>query len=119
MADPMHDYEDLFGPARGEPCPWPFECGEGWRPIIIDLLADLRRIAEEEGRPIRILQVKEKMGLLRVYTDSLSPRVPDRIDQAEEESGRVCEGCGAPSRRINLAGWLTTRCEACRATRFG
>jgi hypothetical protein len=111
-------YPDLFVDAWMNPQDqWSLACGEGWREILEDLLSDLRIIAREERVPIAIRLVKEKLGVLRVYAEPYNERIEDRIEAATDASAHVCEGCGRPSERRSLAGWITTRCEACLARR--
>lgn len=65
------------------------------------LFQDLERpVAEWErhtGRTFQVLQVKEKLGGLRVYVVSdASPAIHERVDTAERESYCLCEVCGRP-----------------------
>ena len=111
-------YPDLFVEAWMRPAEaWPFACGEGWREILEVLLSDLRIIAREERVPITIRVVKEKLDVLRVYAEPYNERIEDRIEVATDASAHVCEGCGRPSERRSLGGWITMRCEACLARR--
>lgn len=67
------------------------ECGEGWR-ILIDPLIE-RCIAEGA----KIVQIKEKLGGLRFYTEvgrPISEGLQDAILEAEARSYEVCEICG-------------------------
>lgn len=49
----MRDYPDLFGPTppggRTSPMAWGLAVGEGWMPLLLDLLAELREVVAEEG----------------------------------------------------------------------
>ncbi len=96
---------------------WPYSCGEGWRPIVEDLLAEFGRIAEEEGELIRH-SFQEKYGELRVYTNCRSPSIDAAIEAAVARSRVTCEGCGRPSELRTIEGvWMTTRCHDCRRLR--
>jgi hypothetical protein len=87
--------------------------GDGWEPLI-------RRMSEElepfcVGTDLRAEQVKEKGGELRVYLHSSGP-IPDEVlaavDDAEGESRRTCEGCGAAGAPREV-GWIKTLCADC------
>lgn len=93
---------------------WGFP-GDGWEPLI-------RRAAETIEAAIRQLpastrakttstQVKNKLGLLRWYMKGATAEMDAAIDQAEEESARTCENCGAPGTLTGNA----TLCGLCWA----
>lgn len=89
--------------------------GAGWSSII-DKLYD--RLPPE----VKVLQVKEKFGLLRVYT---SPHL-DWLDELETESASMCEMCGTTedvetSSRTSEGRpgyWIKTLCGPCRKVRY-
>ncbi len=58
---------------------WIFECGNGWFPLIKELIEDLIAL----GWDRKTCQVKEKFGGLRFYITSGSDAIYDRISQAE------------------------------------
>ena len=84
--------------------------GPGW--------ADLVRAAYQacEDADIRIVQVKEKFGGLRIYyegtrTDRQSDdHVWDLINALEAKSLRTCETCGGRG-KPRSGGWIKTLCE--------
>jgi len=92
---------------------WDFETtflpcvGEGWRPMVLKLYDDL----VELGWNRQLYQVKEKWGGLRFYIGAATGAAHDRIEQAEEESYKTCEECGAPG-RVRSTGWVKTLCDA-------
>ena len=112
----MDDYDDLF-----EPLLWYVKatsmahvrCGPGWLPLIKGLLANLRLVAQEDGLKLRIQQIEEMYGQLRVSVDGGNTRVWDLLMRAEAASGQICEGCGAPSAVARRGGTLTTLCRVC------
>ena len=95
-------------------------CGDGWFRIIDRLSTKL-----VEDPYLVVVQVKEKMGELRVYLDAVdgAPK-PDpvrtaRLDAertvAREESLRTCELCGARGKLEETSRhWLFVRCKSCR-----
>lgn len=59
--------------------------------------------------PVRAVQVKEKFGTLRFYTNSVSPEIDAYINFAENMSAITCDVCGNKG-KINEGGWLKVRC---------
>lgn len=65
------------------------------------------------GAPLpEVLQVKEKLGVLRFYLDRSDERLHDIIGRAEQRSAQMCEVCGAHGRLHSDSRWLRTRCDA-------
>lgn len=92
---------------------WGFECGEGWYPLLEDMLSKMDKL---EDKP-NIVQIKEKFGGLRVYYDcdgECSP-IEQLVNEAEKIADNTCESCGAsPAKnRPSKTGWLRTICEPC------
>lgn len=81
--------------------------GPGWSDLIDQVFNLL------ESHRTEATQVKEKFGLLRVYTYPASEELYDKIEEIEKRSGKICETCGAPGRTLNRGGWLRTICEGC------
>lgn len=109
----MRTYRDLFGTKAAwgrAPIIWGFQVGPGWRPIVLRLLDDLRRAAEGDGAPVRIRQIKEKFGELRVYVRGGGQAALDAIGAAEQEASATCETCGAPGRLRRARSYLQVLC---------
>lgn len=69
-----------------------------------------------DGR-MRITQVKEKFGSLRVYTDYPFAGVHERLIKAEDDSLFICESCGNGGKRAAISSkrqWIKTLCDPCR-----
>jgi uncharacterized protein with HEPN domain len=71
-----------------------------------------------------VVQAKEKMGVLKIYVDSvegapepdltLAARLYAERMAAREESSSTCEVCGEPgTHEARLRGWWNVRCEPC------
>ncbi len=58
-------------------------------------------------------QVKEKMGVLRFYTDGGDATVQGMIQMAEQMSTRICELFGSPAKTSRDSGWWHTTCASC------
>ena len=95
------------------------DCPDGWKNLVLDLLDKLK------GK-CKIAQIKEKFGLLVVYTDPISTdqagfdavnEADKLIDEAQEASSKICEVCGAPGNRCS-DGWITVLCELHRQERI-
>jgi hypothetical protein len=104
---------DLFG----------VECGKGWKGLYQPLID----LCNFYGIPI--LQVKEKFGGLRFYTNGVDDRIDALITAAAAASYHTCEDCGV-SRVIahdrdkpiynvttttsKTSGWIRSLCAPCR-----
>jgi len=90
---------------------WIYECvGPGWRDILERLVKDLPAL----GWTGEVSQVKEKFGGLRFYCEGDGEhKIYDRIFQAEDESFKTCEYCGAPGKTRGDRSWIKTLCDKC------
>ena len=84
-----------------------FECGNGWFPLIKELIENLIAL----GWDRKTCQVKEKFGGLRFYITSGSDEIYNRISKAENDSYEICERTGKPGKVRNDIGWITTLCD--------
>jgi len=84
------------------------ECvGKGWEPLV-------RKVYNAKtglGIPVGILQVKEKWGGLRIYTDYFVPEIEEVIRKVCSDSLTICEVCGASAGLVKKGTWYQTRCE--------
>jgi hypothetical protein len=85
--------------------------GLGWQPIVKEAVAKIEQLGG------RIVQIKEKFGGLRIYyvptTDSSSiwAQIDEIVTEAANRYDQICEKCGDAGVRIDLKGWLKTRCK--------
>jgi uncharacterized protein with HEPN domain len=94
-----------------------FACGDGWFKIVDRLSAKL-----SADPNLVIGQIKEKLGLLRIYFEP-SPLPPDEIEEATDaalaeavaESRVTCEWCGRPGKHAQREGRWSIMCGACAA----
>jgi hypothetical protein len=96
---------------------WGIECWQGWRPIMERLLDRLE--AAIGSQPMdrrdryRIVQIKEKLGVLTVYLASEgTAEMKAAINAAADESVRTCELCGEPGVLAERRAWWAVRCSA-------
>lgn len=84
--------------------------GDGWDRLVDPIVKVCQTLPN-----VRIDQVKEKFGGLRIYVSGDVPEsLHDMIDKAEKESVWVCEECGNPRETVDIKGWLKTLCSFCR-----
>ena len=84
-----------------------FSVGNGWLGIIENLIKDLIKL----GWNKQIIQVKEKFGTLRFYTNELPEKGFEVISEYTNESSITCELCGEEGKLVNKKGWHTTLCQ--------
>ncbi len=89
--------------------------GMGWTELLWTVCVRLERIARArlaEGHgPMRIVQVKEKYGSLRIFLQAGTDEAENLIDEAETKSETICEACGAQGSNHTLrSGWSKTLC---------
>lgn len=100
MQDLVEKYPTIFSPD------FEFECGSGWYHIIDCVCA----VIKNEG--CKAVQVKEKFGELRFYTDRSTDLVDGAVYTAMLISTQTCESCGNKG-KIRSGNWITTRCDTC------
>jgi len=113
---------------------WGLACGSGWFDLLWKMSEKLEAL---NFKSLKITQVKEKFGTLRVYYDVSEPNiyfkkktaknrrrknrfwktVNYKIDQiifeAEKSSSKTCEACGKPGKRLGKSSWSRINCEEC------
>ena len=97
----------------------PIECGPGWDKILDELFFVIKKNIDTKVIDIsfKIIQVKEKWGTLRVYTNWGDDHIWQLISQYEELTHRVCELCGEPG-ELRIKGWMSTLCNSCNEKRY-
>lgn len=98
-----------------------FEFGNGWLPLVFEIFGLLEDLQQMSGEAVRISQVKEKFGSLRLYL-GCGNSIADDVDLietlGEQLSVSVCDICGAPGRRgDDGSGYWCTRCSDHRGAR--
>jgi type IV secretion system protein VirD4 len=86
--------------------------GCGWYGLLAPILDEINLYnGENKKNEIEIDQIKEKFGTLNIYTTGCPDYIKGMISLAEEESGHVCEICGARGETVKINGWYTTLCH--------
>ncbi len=89
------------------------ECGKGWDGLLKPIFDYIERYNNEHEEKIEIIQVKEKFGGLRFYTNFTNEELESLIKEAESKSFMTCEICGSTNNIGHTLGWITTCCEDC------
>lgn len=102
-----------------------FECGSGWFDLIWglcegiekelgkqkhDFVEEAKERLGDEYYEFEVIQVKEKFGTLRFYTNWGTEEIYKLINEAEEKSATICEVCGSPG-KIRNDGWISVLCD--------
>lgn len=131
LQDELYEkYPKIFGqkdlsPKETAMC-WGIECGDGWYMLIDQLCKHLQFHTDHNnkswnGEPlpypqVEAVQVKEKWGGLRFYTNGHSDKQEGAISFAEKMSYHICEECGSTD-EVDLTivtGWYRSLCKTCR-----
>lgn len=79
--------------------------GTGWESLVNSAYDEL-----EKYPTLKVVQVKEKFGGLRIYTDGYIEEFEDFLINIGKASFHMCEECGAPG-NLRGGGWYKTLCE--------
>lgn len=89
----------------------------GWRKafglqMCEELNQEIITWSEATQRQFRIMQIKEKYGSLRFYTNFSTKKLDEIINKYERLSERLCIDCGQPAKWISK-GWICPWCDDC------
>lgn len=90
--------------------------GPGWLGLLDGLCATLQRLAGDirgRGGEFKILQVKQKLGALRIYYRGGDDQIEAEIDRAIGQARHICEICGRSGELHSDSGYLIIRCADC------
>lgn len=89
------------------------ECDAGWIKILDPLFSSIAtHVKYNNLEKFAVIQVKEKFGTLRVYTNNTDYYISGLIDMAVRMSEITCECCGQNGTRRN-GPWVRTLCDTC------
>lgn len=91
--------------------PWGIAVGIGWLPIIEFLCEAIK----DSG--VEFTQIKEKFGMLRIYTNNADEYASNLVDMAEMLSGKMCEDCGSVVDVTTEGDYILTLCKKCRGVK--
>lgn len=90
---------------------WGVACGDGWYDILDNLCGIVQQHVDYHKLPqVEAVQVKEKFGGLRFYTNHTDDYIRGLIVMAESMSYFVCEECGDKGKLLRK-GWFMTLCR--------
>ena len=94
------DWFNVEGDIRETSMTFGFQHADGWFDLVWRLCERLEPVVaaaeKEAGRSFQVLQVKEKFGGLRFYTNFRNDAISALIEAAEIDSVHTCEVCGQP-----------------------
>jgi hypothetical protein len=94
---------------------WDGSCrfDNGWADLVLELHDKITQMDPD----YKILQAKEKFGLLRFYyettLDTYDKEINDLVSEYQYKSGKICEYCGGEGRSASFGRWYKTCCEDC------
>lgn len=113
-----HLTSDYGGDMRATCMHWGFDVSDGWFEILRTMLGKLEtarlKLPPEQAAHVKLAQVKEKYGGLRVYLTCYPEGADKILEEASKASYETCEICGSTQDVTTEGGWLTTECRACR-----
>lgn len=90
------------------------ECQAGWKNVLQPIFDYVEQYNKNNKEKIEFLQIKEKFGGLRVYTNFITKELNDLIEKAEEDASETCEYCGTTDDVGTItSGWIKTICKKC------
>lgn len=105
----VENYDYSFTELDDMPVGWRIAFGEQF---CADIQHELDKLKSEAAADFRVLQIKEKFGQLRFYTNWVTEGIDEVIRRYENLSERTCIQCGAPATKITT-GWISPFCDKC------
>ena len=94
---------------------WGIAVGVGWFSIIELLCAAIQNyIDSHKINQIEFTQIKEKFGILRIYTNYHEDSIQKLINMTEILSEKICENCGSVINVTTKGAYILTLCKNCR-----
>jgi hypothetical protein len=84
----------------------------GWESLVTEALTKLAGNRNYD-KDLQILQIKDKFGGLRIYTNFTNERIREIISDAELLSSRTCIECGATEEYVDRENY-SNFCKTCR-----
>jgi hypothetical protein len=110
----FREFPDLF---QREQLVHGFECQDGWFDLIYGLAEQIRedRIQFSEQKYFEVVQVKQKMGKLRINIRGGDDFIQKLLKKTEQESQSICELDGKPATGLFVCAphWYRYLCETC------
>jgi len=90
---------------------------DGWRKafgeqMCEEIQQELNMMEPYQAADFRIVQIKEKYGSLRFYTNWVTDAINNVIYKYEKLSEHTCISCGAPATKMSTD-WISPWCDKC------
>lgn len=82
-------------------------CGDGWTALLANMLL----ILKQSQSPVKIFNIIEYYGLLRVNYENGDYFSRQVIELAQNSSRRICSVCGRRGRIEDVEGWFHVICK--------
>lgn len=110
----FEEYPDLF---KKELLTHYFDCQDGWFLLLDELARQIRQYSDHcsGSEKFEIVQVKQKMGPLRIYFRGGNEVIRKLIKEAEDKSKLICELDGEPAAGLCVCAphWYRYLCNKC------
>lgn len=118
QTDIVAEYPELlkeYGGDKTKTClAFGFAIRIGWKTILESLLEDLQAYNDKHtNQQVRLTEVKEKFGMLRIGIAPYFDRAIDIVSMYENLSKTVCESCGMHGSLRTDRSWIKTLCDDC------
>jgi hypothetical protein len=99
-------------------------CLDGWYDLIYKTCTEIMfylnsPLGEHLRDNFRIVQIKEKVGSLRIYINMACQPAHDIINKYSKLSEKTCEFCGKEGQIKSHNGWLKAVCKSCEKEQGG
>lgn len=122
----IEKHPKIFASYEGNPgnCNW-YGVPKGWLPIVDLLCSSIQNYIDHSSKwnkelekftnppQVTCIQMKEKFGGLRFYTNGHDEIVEGMIEMAEYMCDNTCQDCGSTSNVGVTTGWISILCQNC------
>lgn len=117
-------YPKIFQDYEGNPgrCNW-MDVPEGWLSVVDKLCGAIQHYIDNTTRyskygplkpeQVTCVQMKEKFGELRFYTDGHDDHIEAMINMAEYLCSNTCQQCGSEQDLGVTSRWVSVLCRTC------
>ena len=88
-------------------------CDDGWLRLLEMTFKSINFIVLRDNLDFEVIQVKQKLGGLRIYVGNANDDIRKIIEIAEIEAERTCEVCGKPGTTHYFSWLIKTVCDEC------
>lgn len=85
-----------------------FSLPSGWHEIARQMIKE----CEEAESNFEIIDLKEKWGAIRMYSQPCTDKISEIEHKYEKLSSRICCKCGKPATKVST-GWVLPWCDKC------